>query len=111
VDRTHRQHPQRADVQVGDHQGERLAEQGDLAADRDDGDRQEPATTPISGAIVKIGCLTMPGVMSSLKNILMPSTSVWRTPNGPTRLGPSRDCIRATIRRSAQISSAVASRK
>ena len=36
----------------------------------------------------------------SLKNSLMPSASVWSSPNGPARSGPMRFCILAmTLRR------------
>jgi hypothetical protein len=55
--------------------------------------------------------LTIAGVTSSLKNIFTPSTSVCSAPSGPTRFGPRRDCMRATTRRSAQMSTAVVSRK
>jgi hypothetical protein len=33
------------------------------------------------------------GAMSSLKKSLAPSATVCRIPNGPSRLGPIRDCI------------------
>ncbi len=42
-------------------------------------------------------------MMSSLKKSLTASATGWRTPWKPTRLGPSRPCIRATTRRSSQI--------
>src|SRR5215217_1455921 len=43
------------------------------------------------------------GRTSSLKNSLMPSARVWSTPKGPTRLGPTRVCMKATMRRSSQM--------
>src|SRR5262245_32603981 len=52
------------------------------------------------------------GMMSSLRASLMPSARDWRMPKGPTRFGPTRICMNATIRRSAQIrSSTVTTRK
>ena len=41
-------------------------------------------------------------VMASLVRSLTVSAMVWRMPQGPTRLGPRRDWMRAISRRSAQ---------
>jgi hypothetical protein len=43
------------------------------------------------------------GMMSSFSASLMPSARLCSRPNGPTRLGPIRCCMRATTRRSHQI--------
>ena len=43
------------------------------------------------------------GIKSSLSRFLMPSASHWRMPCGPTRFGPTRDCMRAQTRRSSQL--------
>src|SRR5579871_2354904 len=45
--------------------------------------------------------------MSSLKNILAPSTIGWSNPHGPTRLGPLRSCIHAETLRSTRIKYAI----
>src|SRR5262249_880763 len=47
------------------------------------------------------------GMMSSLNASFSPSASDWSRPNGPTRLGPGRTCMRATTRRSYQIANSV----
>ena len=46
-------------------------------------------------------------MMSSLNASFRPSASDCSRPNGPTRLGPGRTCIRATTRRSYQIANSV----
>ena len=43
------------------------------------------------------------GMMSSFWMFLTPSASHWSKPWGPTRLGPTRDCMRAHTRRSSQL--------
>src|SRR4249919_3920714 len=60
-------------------------------------------TTEMTGARMNTARSAPFGMMSSLRASLMPSARVWRMPNGPTRLGPTRICMKATIRRSAQI--------
>ena len=55
------------------------------------------------GARMKTGRSARTGMMSSFNMSLMPSASPCSTPKGPTLLGPSRICMRATTRRSAQI--------
>src|SRR2546423_11306949 len=47
------------------------------------------------------------GMMSSLNASFSPSASDWSRPNGPTRFGPGRTCMRATTRRSYQIAKSV----
>ena len=42
------------------------------------------------------------GIRSSLKISFMPSASVWRSPNGPARLGPMRFCMSEMTLRSNQ---------
>ena len=49
----------------------------------------------IQGAMVKIGRSAWSGVKSSLASTLKPWIALWKTPAGPTRLGPMRSCIRA----------------
>ena len=52
------------------------------------------------GARKKILRSAVVGTDCSLKNSLMPSASVWSSPNGPARSGPMRFCMRAiTLRR------------
>ena len=60
------------------------------------------------GARTKTALSAACGVMSSFSASLMPSARPCSSPNGPTRLGPMRICIRATTRRSAQIMMSVA---
>ncbi len=48
-----------------------------------------------------MGLSTMAGMMSSLRAIFTPSATACSDPPGPTRFGPSRICMRATIFRSA----------
>ena len=55
------------------------------------------------GARMKIALSAAVGMMSSFSASLIPSASPWSRPNGPTRFGPTRCCILATTRRSAQI--------
>ena len=57
----------------------------------------------IIGAIIKTTRSAAAGIKSSFKAIFTPSTSPCKIPNGPTRLGPLRTCINATMRRSPQI--------
>src|SRR5690606_27880928 len=47
-----------------------------------------------------MGLSTIAGMMSSLKADFTPSASDCSRPNGPTRLGPTRICMRATTLRS-----------
>ena len=54
------------------------------------------------GAIIKTILSAAAGIKSSLRASFTPSANPCRTPNFPTRFGPRRICIRATIRRSAQ---------
>src|SRR6266478_4025173 len=55
------------------------------------------------GANLNSGESASSGMMSSLQTFFTPSASHWRNPCGPTRLGPTRDWIRAHTRRSAQL--------
>ena len=67
------------------------------------------ATITSAGIIVNIGAkknnvLSAPaGVNSSLNMSLIPSAAGCNKPQGPTRLGPLRTCIRAAILRSAKV--------
>ena len=61
------------------------------------------ATAPIMtmiGARVKIHGSASAGLKSSLPIILKASAMLWKTPCGPTRLGPCRSCMTARARRS-----------
>ncbi len=60
-------------------------------------------TTEMIGAMKKTALSAAVGMMSSFSASLIPSMRPCSTPNGPTRLGPSRDCMRATTRRSPQM--------
>ena len=57
----------------------------------------------ITGARMYTGRSASAGMMSSFSASLMPSARPCSTPPGPTRFGPTRCCIRATTRRSAQM--------
>src|SRR5699024_798215 len=63
-------------------------------------------TTGITGAIVWIVLYPLAGVTSSLRRSLTTSAIGWRSPSGPTRLGPSRFWINAETRRSAYTANA-----
>src|SRR3990167_7347803 len=58
------------------------------------------------GAIEKSSQFAPDGIMSSLKNSLMPSAIGWRMPYGPTSIGPMRSCIQLSTFRSARVSTA-----
>src|SRR5229473_5578993 len=55
------------------------------------------------GASLKSVASASSGMMSSLQIFFTPSANHCRNPCGPTRLGPTRDWIRAHTRRSAQL--------
>ena len=55
------------------------------------------------GAILNSGASASVGMMSSLQQFFTPSASHCTKPCGPTRLGPTRDWMRAHTRRSAQL--------
>ena len=55
------------------------------------------------GANLKTKRSASAGIRSSLKNNLIPSASVWRSPNGPQRCGPMRLCMSEIAFRSNQI--------
>ena len=55
------------------------------------------------GAMMKTTLSAAAGMMSSFSASFTPSARDCSRPNGPVRFGPSRLCIRATTRRSAQI--------
>ena len=61
------------------------------------------------GARMKTALSAAVGMMSSFSASLIPSAKPCSSPNGPTRFGPTRCCIRATTRRSAQIMTSVLS--
>src|SRR5579864_3736070 len=58
--------------------------------------------TAIIGAAMYRGLYTCGGVRSSLNKNLMPSAAGCNSPNGPTRVGPQRFCMRPTTLRSSQ---------
>src|ERR1700739_538636 len=62
----------------------------------------KPSTTRY-GASLNNRASASSGIMSSLSTCLAPSASHCREPLGPTRLGPTRDWIRAHTRRSTQL--------
>ena len=62
------------------------------------------------GASLKTKESARSGSRSSLKTSLVPSASVWSSPQGPARLGPMRLCMSEMTLRSNQIISAVATR-
>ena len=117
-DRRHGQHEQDADRRVGQLQVGVVAEDRDdavvavveVAADRARSrtarnaghERQERRQHEHARGRPARGC------RSSLKKSLMPSASVWSTPNGPARFGPMRFCMSPTSLRSNQIISIVA---
>ena len=63
----------------------------------------------MTGARKYTGLSALTGRISSLNASLSPSASDCSSPNGPTRFGPTRCCIRATTRRSSQIMNSVRS--
>ena len=56
----------------------------------------------IIGAKTKTTLSAAEGIMSSFSANLTPSANAWIKPNGPTRFGPGRCCMRPTNRRSPQ---------
>ena len=52
------------------------------------------------GAATKIHLFAPSGITSSLKKSLIPSATGCSRPKGPVRLGPSRNCMKASTRRS-----------
>ena len=54
------------------------------------------------GASRNTGRSALSGIDCSLKNSLMPSASVWSTPNGPAFFGPIRFCMSAMTLRMNQ---------
>ena len=54
----------------------------------------------MAGAATNSSLLAPSGITSSLKNSLIPSATGWKMPKGPVRLGPSRNCMKASTRRS-----------
>ena len=54
----------------------------------------------MAGAATKIHLLAPSGMTSSLKKSLMPSATGCSRPKGPVRLGPRRNCMKASRRRS-----------
>ena len=62
----------------------------------------------IIGAMTKTMRSAAFGMRSSLSASFTPSARDWSNPNLPTRLGPIRICINATMRRSPQTESRVA---
>src|SRR4051812_41606742 len=64
-------------------------------------------TVEITGARKNTALSARAGMMSSLNASFRPSARDWSRPNGPTRLGPGRTCMRATTRRSYQIANSV----
>jgi hypothetical protein len=66
-----------------------------------------------AGAIASIGARTKnardapAGSVSSLSRFLSPSAAGWRSPQGPTRLGPLRSCTKPATRRSKSVMSAI----
>jgi hypothetical protein len=60
-------------------------------------------TIETMGASVKTPLSARLGVMSSLSSSLTASAIGWRTPCGPTRMGPSRTCTQAMIFRSSSV--------
>ncbi len=62
----------------------------------------KPSTTRY-GASLNSRASASSGMMSSLSTCLAPSASHCSEPLGPTRLGPTRDWIRAHTRRSTQL--------
>src|SRR5229473_2685660 len=61
------------------------------------------ASTTRYGAVLNSVGSESSGMMSSLQTCFTPSASHCRKPLGPTRLGPTRDWIRAHTRRSTQL--------
>ena len=59
------------------------------------------STTDKNGARIKRDLCTCGGVRSSFRMNLMPSASGCKSPNGPTRVGPHRFCMRPTTLRSS----------
>src|SRR5688572_12079920 len=62
--------------------------------------------TTTAGAAINTHLSANGGIQSSLKNNLSVSANTIRMPKGPARLGPSRSCHSASIRRSTQINPA-----
>ena len=56
--------------------------------------------TEITGAIAIIQGTAVAGVNCSFESSLSTSAIGWKTPRGPTRLGPMRDCMRPISLRS-----------
>src|SRR5687768_3501817 len=59
--------------------------------------------TARAGAATNTHLFAPAGTSSSLKKSLMPSATGCRMPMGPVRLGPRRNCMKASSRRSAQV--------
>ena len=64
---------------------------------------RKAVTTARPGAATKSHLFAPSGISSSLKKSLMPSATGCRIPKGPVRLGPSRNCMKASSRRSTQV--------
>ena len=56
----------------------------------------------IIGAITNTTLSAAAGIKSSFSASFTPSAKAWIRPNFPTRFGPTRICMRATMRRSPQ---------
>ncbi len=110
-----------ADRRDGEHEQHRDRQVGELQRGDDVGERDRAPSGPkgitanarkqvvaeMIGATMKTTRSAAFGMMSSLSASFTPSARLCSRPNGPTRFGPGRDCIRATTRRSAQIVSRV----
>ena len=59
-----------------------------------------PSANMIIGAMMKRTRLAPVGMMVSFISSFRPSASGWKSPNGPTTLGPLRNCMAAQILRS-----------
>ena len=56
-----------------------------------------------TGAARNAHLLAAAGITSSLNISLIASAHGWSSPNGPTRFGPSRNCMNASVRRSIKV--------
>ena len=113
ADRGHGQDVEHRDRQVGELQrASRSPKIDDLGPERDDREGQERRRRRDDRRQDEDRLSAAFGMMSSFSASLMPSARLCSRPNGPTRLGPMRCCMRATTRRSDQmVNSVITTRK